>query len=80
MHTLLVGAEGVSEIQGQPWYHEATEEEKQAFIQQVGERTYRNSLVDNNGRPYWLITVHDDAPEAIRQKAARCKRCLRLTE
>lgn len=81
--TLLVGAEGVAEIDGLPWVREATNQERQAFIEQVLDgdvERYRNSTVDRTGRPYFLVTILADAPSDIQEKAKRCVRCLRLTE
>jgi len=81
--TLLVGAEGAAEIEGQSWVREATEQERQEFIERVlngDEERYRNSTVDGTGRPYFLLTILADAPADIQAKAQRCVRCLRLTE
>ncbi len=81
--TLLVGAEGAAEIDGLPWVREATDDERQAFIERVldgDEERYRNSTVDRTGRPYFLLTILADAPADIQAKAQRCVRCLRLTE
>lgn len=81
--TLLVGAEGAAEIDGLSWVRDATDEERQAFIERVldgDEERYRNSIVDGTGRPYFLMTVMADAPADIQAKANRCVRCLRLTE
>lgn len=81
--TLLVGAEGISETEGQPWIRPATDEENRDFVARAcrnDEERYRNSLVDLNGRPYFLMTVLDNAPEQVIAKAKRCGRCLRLTE
>jgi hypothetical protein len=81
--TLLVGAEGTAETEGEPWIRPATAEEQRAFIEQAckgDEGLYRDSLVDGTGRPYFLLTVLDNAPESVQAKAKRCARCLRLTE
>lgn len=81
--TLLIGAEGTAEIDGLPWVREATDKERQAFIERVldgDEERYRNSTVDRTGRPYFLLTILADAPIEIQAKAKRCVRCLRLTE
>lgn len=81
--TLLVGAEGAAEIDGLPWVREATDEEREEFIERVldsdGER-YLNSTVDRTGRPYFLLTIQADAPTDIQVTAQRCVRCLRVTE
>lgn len=81
--TLLVGAEGAAEIDGQPWARPATDEEKAAFLQfSCGENEdiYRRSLTDKTGRPYFLLTILESAPEEIQVKARSYCRCLRLTE
>lgn len=81
--TLLVGAEGAAELEGQSWVRDATDDERQAFIERVldgDEERYRNSTVDRTGRPYFLLTILADAPSDIQAKAKQCVRCLRLTE
>lgn len=81
--TLLVGAEGVAEIDGLSWVREATDDEREVLVKRVfkGNRgKYRAALVDSTGRPYFLLTVLADAPAEVQAKAQRCVRCLRLTE
>jgi hypothetical protein len=81
--TLLVGAEGTAETDSQPWIRPATDEEERAFVAQAckgDDGLYRDSLIDGTGRPYFLLTVLDNAPEPVQAKAKRCARCLRLTE
>ena len=80
--TLLVGAEGASEIEGQSWVRTAIDVEKQEFIFRAckgSQDKYRNSLVDGTGRPYFLLTVLDTAPDEVKAKAMSFARCLRLT-
>lgn len=81
--TLLVGAEGAAEIDGEPWARPATDEEKSAFIHfSCGEKEdiYQRSLTDSTSRPYFLVTILESAPEEVQVKARSYCRCLRLTE
>ena len=80
--TLLVGAEGVAEIADEPWQRRATDEERLAFVADKcrgDEQLYENSLIDNNGRPYWLLTILDNAPSYVQEKARQFARCVRLS-
>lgn len=66
--TVLVGAEGAAEIDDQPWVRPATSEEETAFIQLAckgDQALYRRSLVDQNNRPYFLLTILESAPEEV---------------
>lgn len=81
--TLLVGAEGVAEIVDEPWQRQATEEERRAFVASQckgDEQLYRKSLMDATGRPYWLLTILENAPDYVQEKAKRVARCLRVRE
>jgi hypothetical protein len=81
--TLLVGAEGAAEIAVESWQRGATEEERLAFVAEKcsgDEQLFRNSLVDETGRPYWLLTVLDNAPAEVQTKAKRYARCIRVTD
>ncbi len=81
--TLLVGAEGAAEIEKQPWVRPATDDEKQEFVERIcqgDERRYRNALIDGKGRPYFLLTVLDNAPESIQVNAKSFARCFRITD
>lgn len=106
MFTVLLGAEGVSEIEGQPWIREATLEEiaklrryvlwdlegsRCAFCKtskagpcpdcvQEEDSRWRNVLTDRIGRPYFPMTILDDAPDEIKLRAQKAVRVLRLTE
>jgi hypothetical protein len=70
--TLLVGAEGVAENEGVDWMREATDEELSLFRDK--EKRYFALTIDQNGRPYFLMTViREKAPlrvwEHVRDKA-----------
>jgi hypothetical protein len=80
--TLLVGAEGAALLEGKEWARPANDEEKHVFVQRAckgDERIYRDSLVDQENRPYFLFTVLENAPEEVQVKARSYCRCLRLT-
>ena len=81
--TLLVGAEGASEIADEPWQRRATEEERLIFIAERcrgDDQLFKNSMIDGTGRPYWLLTIFDNAPAEVQAKAKRYARCVRVTE
>jgi hypothetical protein len=80
--TLFVGAEGVAELEGQPWIREATEEEivrLRAERQPKDDAEWESLFLDGVGRPYFLMTVLKDAPEEVWRKASSHLRVLRLT-
>ena len=81
-YTLLLGAEGCSEVQGQPWIAEATDEERKAFEERLAERGFKlaNVTIDGNGRPYWVMTIHEGAPEPVKEWAKRIDRAVRIPE
>jgi hypothetical protein len=71
---IAVGAEGMYEIQDEDWWRESTELEIAAFESACRDliRSKRDDkaamsfrlgelLVDGTGRPYWLVTVLDNA-------------------
>lgn len=78
-HTLLIGAEGVAERAGTPWLREANEDEKETFCAFYGAKL-RELNVDGTGRPYWLMTITDDAPEGVLKANAGYGRLVRLRE
>lgn len=81
--TVLVGAEGAAEIAREAWQRPATEEERRQFINdrcKGDEQLFNNSLVDGTGRPYWLLTILETAPESVQAKARQYARCVRLTD
>jgi hypothetical protein len=78
--TLLVGAEGVSEQEGQPWLREATPDEIDAFAATLPpDVKLRDVTIDGVGRPYFVMTVLPDAPAEIYGYASRYQRVKRLT-
>jgi hypothetical protein len=80
--TLLVGAEGAALLDDKEWARPANDDEKHVFIQRACKsdgQIFRNSLVDQDGRPYFLMTVLENAPEEVQVKARSYCRCLRLT-
>ena len=86
----LLGAEGCSELSGQPFIRDATDEEKESFYDKVREwalqhgpkslqKDPKEMNVDGNGRPYWVKVITDEAPEDLRTAAENAMRCVRLT-
>jgi hypothetical protein len=71
---LLVGAEGCSEAEGQPWLRDATPEETTSFMEFAG----TSGTIDHTGRPYFYKVVKASAPDHIWEKASRCLRVVRL--
>lgn len=71
---LLVGAEGVSETEGEAWIREATKEEAETFW--LDKDTDLD--IDHNGRPYWLMAILPTAPAEIYDRTAKCVRAVRL--
>lgn len=74
--TLLVGAEGASEIEQQnaSWARDATAEEIAEFKKENPDV----SSIDKIGRPYFYKTVLPDAPTDIYTRASECIRILRF--
>jgi hypothetical protein len=72
--TILLGAEGCSEAAEAkiPWLREATPEE----IEGLGD--CRNLDLDKTGRPYFFMTITDDAPEEVLSKFKNTLRTVRL--
>lgn len=79
--TLLVGAEGVSEQEGQPWLREATPDEVEQFKTHLPPGvTLYDVTIDGIGRPYFVMTVLGTDPPEIYEKASKFQRVLRLTK
>jgi len=91
--TLLVGAEGVSEIKDEPWAREATEEETKTWRDEL-EKPYKSAIsgdlisgrkdvdqlyLDSMGRPYFLCTILKSAPIDVWLKASSHLRTIRVT-
>jgi hypothetical protein len=72
-HTLLVGAEGCAETQGCDWIREATPEAAEAY------KVVPEYTVDGTGRPYFLMTVLDNAPPEVLAHVKKFRRVLRVT-
>lgn len=68
---VLVAAEGMAELEGLDWVRDATEEEVRAYQKrhQLTEEEYRRVIMDRTGRPYWPVTLLDNAPEIAVEKA-----------
>jgi hypothetical protein len=77
---VLLGAEGVSELEGQSWLREASADETAAFVAGLGLAPEANPFLDRLGRPYWAMVLMPDAPEPLRAKARRYQRLVRLTD
>lgn len=77
--TLLLGAEGVSETEGQPWIREATAEEAEEFRDFYGGSDVMQELgLDRTGRPYWLMTLTEETPPEILEANRGYGRMVRL--
>lgn len=69
---VLVAAEGMAELEGLDWVRDAAEDEVRAYQErhQLTQEEYRRVIVDRTGRPYWPVTLLDNAPEIAVEKAA----------
>ena len=79
---VLLAAEGMAELEGEPWIRDATEHEMEAFVERhkLTRDELRELMVDKTGRPYWMVRLSDDAPEIARRKAEECVRVRSLVE
>ena len=79
---VLLAAEGMAELDGVDWLRDASEEERTAFRQHhhLSEDEYRGIIIDRTGRPYWLVTLLENAPEIAKRKAATYARVRSLIE
>lgn len=87
---ILIGAEGMGEMnlpnECLPGIRKATDTEEEAFktalrpLAREQMLDVRDYYIDNTGRPYWLVAVEDNAPEAARTKATNFKRAVRLLD
>lgn len=79
---VLLAAEGMAELDGESWLRDALEPEKEAFRERhkLTRDELRELLVDKTGRPYWMVTLADDAPEVAKRKAEQFVRVRSLVE
>ena len=72
----------MSELREATWLRVASDREREEFLQrhQLTAEKYRNFMVDGIGRPYWLVTLLEMAPDRARGKASRFARVLRLID
>jgi hypothetical protein len=91
---VLVGAEGVAELDGVPWLREASAAEAAAWRAELeeprvsaitgevvpGREDVDQLFTDLMGRPYYLMVVERSAPLDVWQRATGYLRCKRLTE
>ena len=79
---VLLAAEGMAEVEGAEWLRDATDEERLAFSQRhdLSDDQFRRLIIDHTGRPYWLVTLLQNAPEIAKQKAATYARVRSLIE
>jgi len=75
MVTLLVGAEGITELSEVDWAREATDAEVAIW----NAENPRVATKDGIGRPYWHVTVLDHAPADVLERAKTHLRVVRLT-
>lgn len=79
--TLLVGAEGCSEAADCSWLREATKDEIAKAIEMDWDNNFgfaNRYLKDGTGRPYFWMTITDEAPKEILESAATKLRVVRL--
>jgi len=78
-HTLLLGAEGCSEMRDVEWLRDATDEEALAFWKKVREDGMTHTTtIDGMNRPYWVMTLTDEAPEDVVRANEGVYRAVRL--
>src|SRR5262245_6551857 len=67
--TFLAGAELCADLADEPWFRTATEAEVILFLERhrMNRKEMAALSVDDNGRPYWLKTLTEDAPESVRE-------------
>lgn len=78
---VMVGAEGVQELEGQPWAREVNDDAAwEQLAQSVGMpvEKVREMRMDGTRRPYFLVELGDDAPAAALDHAKRSLRVVRL--
>jgi hypothetical protein len=87
--TLLLGAEGVSETEGEDWIRDATVDEIEGLKTAIADAsrtmnttndTYKSALIDGTGRPYFAMTVLASAPPSVLTLAHDTLRTVRLTD
>lgn len=80
--TILLGAEGCAETEGEDWIRDATPEEVQIFasrlFKQHPEIDLADLSMDRNGRPYFYKTILDSAPDDVKDQVGRFFRTVRL--
>lgn len=72
--TLLLGAEGCSELNDRDWIRPATDEE----IERALNGSKSPDMIDGVNRHYWWMTITGDAPVWARESAIRSIRKVRL--
>lgn len=80
-YRLLVGAEGVAELEGVDWIRPLDAPgDLERFRDDLGisDRRLRETMLDPTGRPYFLCEVSADAPAAALERARRNVRVVRL--
>lgn len=78
-HTLLLGAEGCAETENVDWVREASDREAVDFWAEVREQGLTGiATVDKIGRPYWLMTVTEEAPKEVLEAIKDTYRAVRL--
>jgi len=75
---VAVGAEGITEIEGQNWWRYTNKEENHQWM--IDHPHTDKLFVDKVGRPYWLVVVLDHAPEEAKEKAQTYLRVKRLID
>lgn len=82
MRALLLGAEGMAQVDRQDWIRKATDAEEAVFRDQLAQGPrpidYDKITVDDDGRPYWLVIIADHAPLHVIKNAEAFVRLRRL--
>lgn len=83
--TIAVGAEGYTELKNDQgnlpdWIRPATAEEAHAWHDEQKHKKYQTELIDQTGRPYYLVTINKNAPKRAIYKAKNYYRVKRLLD
>lgn len=77
---ILLGAEGVMEVEGVPWIRDTSPDELETFKEQhrLSAVDFEELCIDETGRPYFLMALLHDAPAQVRTRAQGACRLRRL--
>jgi hypothetical protein len=79
---VLLGAEGLAELEGVDWLRAATPAETATFKRRhrLSELDYEAASLDGTGRPYFLVALLPGAPDVVCVRARAHLRVLRLVD